>query len=138
MTGMKTEYFNIGDDDWGIVLCYDYDLLDYDSIWSFMRAIGLPDEKVQAAMGKLSKPDSGMTITSFSDMMSILFISHASSDAEWFDTLIHELKHVVEHIGEFYHVDSRSEASAYLQGEIGRQMFPLIMRKLCRKKEEGR
>jgi hypothetical protein len=134
---MRTEYFNIGDDDWGIVLCYDYDMLDYDRIWSILRATGMPDEKAQAAMGILSKQDTGMTYTLFPEMMSFLFIGNASSDAEWFDTLIHELKHVVEHISEFYRVEPTSEPAAYLQGEIGRQMFPLIMRKMCKQKEEG-
>lgn len=128
---MRTEYFNIGDDDWGIVLCYDYDLLDYDRIWSIIRATGVSDEKAQYAMSVLSLPDTGMTLTSFSDMMSFLFVSRSSSDEQWFDTLIHELKHVVEHISEFYRVDPKSEPAAYLQGEIGRQLFPLIMQKMC-------
>ena len=128
---MRTEYFNIGDDDWGIVLCYDYDLLDYDRIWSIIRATGISDEKAQYAMSVLSLPDTGMTLTSFSDMMSFLFVSRSSSDEQWFDTLIHELKHVVEHISEFYRVDPKSEPAAYLQGEIGRQLFPLIMQKMC-------
>lgn len=128
---MRTEYFNIGDDDWGVVLCYDYDLLDYDRIWSIIRATGVSDEKAQYAMSVLSLPDTGMTLTSFSDMMSFLFVSRSSSDEQWFDTLIHELKHVVEHISEFYRVDPKSEPAAYLQGEIGRQLFPLIMQKMC-------
>lgn len=130
---MKTEFFNIGDDDWGIVLCYDYDVEDYGRLWSIIRAFGMPDDKAQAAMGVLGKPDTGMTITSMEDMMSVMLISRATSDAEWFDSLIHEVKHVVEHISEFYRVDPKSEPAAYLQGEIGRQLFPLIMKKMCRK-----
>ena len=130
---MKTEYFDIGDDDWGIVLCYDYDVDDYGKLWRIIRTFGVPDDNAQAAMGVLSKPDTGMTITSMQDMMSVILISRATSDAEWFDTLVHELKHVVEHISEFYRVDPKSEAAAYLQGEIGRQLFPLIMQKMCRK-----
>ena len=128
---MKTRYFDIGDEDWGIVLCYDYDFTDFDRIWAIIRAAGLTDEKAQAAMSVLSRTDTGMTLTSFGDMMSFLFISQSSSDEEWFNTLIHELKHVVEHISEFYRVDPKSEPAAYLQGEIGRQMFPLIIQKMC-------
>ena len=79
----------------------------------------------------------GMTLTIPSDLMSVLFISEATSDEEWFDTLIHELKHVVENISEFYQVEPSSEPAAYMQGEIGRQLFPMIMRKVCKCKEEG-
>lgn len=128
---MKTKYFDIGEEDWGIVLCYDYDYMDFDRIWAIIRAAGLTDEKAQAAMSVLSQTDTGMTLTSFGDMMSFLFISQSSSDEEWFNTLLHELKHVVEHISEFYRVDPKSEPAAYLQGEIGRQMFPLIIQKMC-------
>ena len=128
---MKTRYFDIGEEDWGIVLCYDYDYMDFDRIWAIIRAAGLTDEKAQAAMSVLSQTDTGMTLTSFGDMMSFLFISQSSSDEEWFNTLLHELKHVVEHICEFYRVDPKSEPAAYLQGEIGRQMFPLIIQKMC-------
>lgn len=128
---MKTKYFDIGKEDWGIVLCYDYDYMDFDRIWAIIRAAGLTDEKAQAAMSVLSQTDTGMTLTSFGDMMSFLFISQSSSDEEWFNTLLHELKHVVEHISEFYRVDPKSEPAAYLQGEIGRQMFPLIIQKMC-------
>ena len=128
---MKTRYFDIGEEDWGIVLCYDYDYMDFDRIWAIIRAAGLTDEKAQAAMSVLSQTDTGMTLTSFGDMMSFLFISQSSSDEEWFNTLLHELKHVVEHISEFYRVDPKSEPAAYLQGEIGRQMFPLIIQKMC-------
>lgn len=128
---MKTRYFDIGEEDWGIVLCYDYDFTDFDRIWAIIRAAGLTDEKAQAAMSVLSRTDTGMTLTSFGDMMSFLFISQSSSDEEWFNTLIHELKHVVEHISEFYRVDPKSEPAAYLQGEIGRQMFPLVIQRMC-------
>ena len=128
---MKTKYFDIGEEDWGIVLCYDYDYMDFDRIWAIIRAAGLTDEKAQAAMSVLSQTDTGMTLTSFGDMMSFLFISQSSSDEEWFNTLLHELKHVVEHISEFYRVDPKREPAAYLQGEIGRQMFPLIIQKMC-------
>jgi len=128
---MKTRYFDIGDEDWGIVLCYDYDFTDFDRIWAIIRAAGLTDEKAQAAMSVLSRTDTGMTLTSFGDMMSFLFISQSSSDEEWFNTLLHEVKHVVEHISEFYRVDPKSEPAAYLQGEIGRQMFPLVIQRMC-------
>ena len=129
---MRTEFYNIGDEDWGILMVYDYDYRDFERLWSTLRAFGLSDSRAQAAMSVLSKPDTGMTLTIPEELMSVLFVSEATSDEEWFDTLVHELKHVVEHISEFYQVDPRSEAAAYLQGEIGRQLFPMMIQKLCR------
>lgn len=134
---MKTEFYNIGDNDWGILLVYDYDYRDFERIWSILMAFGMPNYRAEAAMSVLSHLDTGMTLTINSELMSVLFISESTSDEEWFDTLLHELKHVVEHISEFYRVDPTSEPAAYLQGEIGRQLFPLIIRKMCKQKEEG-
>lgn len=130
---MNTRYFEIGDDDWGLLLVYDYTTTDYDKLWALVRAFGLSDEQAQAALSILSKPDTGMTLTGFNERMSVLFVSGATSDAQWFDTLIHEVKHVVEHISEYYDVDPKGEPAAYLQGEIGRQLFPVIINKICNK-----
>ena len=127
---MKIRYFDI-DGRGGILLCYDFGRKDYPEIWSVMRSFGLGDDKAEAAMGVLSKEDTGMTLTSFKDKMSVLFISGSSSDEEWFDTLIHELRHVVDHISEYYDVGSMGEPPAYLQGEIGRQFFPIIIDRFC-------
>lgn len=84
--------------------------------------------------GVLSLADTGMTLTSMNDMMSVVFIGNSSEQDQWLDTLLHELKHVVEHISDFYMVDPKDEASAYLQGEIGRLLFPVIMQHICKRK----
>lgn len=134
---MRTEYYNIGDDDWGLVLVYDYDRHDFPEIWRMLMSLGMPNYKAQKALSVLSRLNTGMTYSVFHDTMSVTFVSGATSPDEWFDSLLHELKHIVEHISEFYQVDPKSEPAAYLQGEIGRQLFPMIMRKVCKCKEEG-
>ena len=130
---MKTEFYNIGDGDWGILMVYDYDYRDFDRIWSMLLAFGMPNWKAEQALMVLSRMDTGMTYSIFHDTMSVIFISEGTSDEEWFDSVMHELKHVVEHISEYYDVDPRSEAAAYLQGEIGRLIFPMVMRMVCRR-----
>jgi len=134
---MKTEFFNIGDDDWGILMVYDYDYRDFDKIWYILMSLGMPNYKAEKVLTVLSRLDTGMTYSLYHETMSVIFISQASSAEEWFDSVLHELKHTVEHISEYYHVDPKSEPAAYLQGEIGRLMFPVIMGKVCKCKEEG-
>lgn len=130
---MRTRFFEIGDNDWGILLCWDYDSRDYDDMYAIMDNFGLEEKEITESFKILRKPDTGMTIPDFSSQMSVIFISKTTSEEEWLDTLFHELKHVVEHISLFYRVDPQSEPAAYLQGEIGRQLFPVIMTRLCRK-----
>lgn len=110
----------------------DYTLLSWLRIYIVMHK-SEAGAKAQAALSILSQPDKGMTLTSFTDRMSILFIGRSSTPAQWFDTLIHEIKHLVEHISEYYEVNPKGEPAAYLQGEIGRQLFPIIIQRFCRK-----
>ena len=57
---------------------------------------------------------------------------------EMFDTIMHELKHCVEHISDYHGVSPKSEEAAYLQGEIARNLFPAVAMAVCPKchKEE--
>ena len=128
---MRTRFFEIGDDAWGLLLCWDYSMEDYDDIYAIMKNFDLTDKETKESLRILSKPNTGMTIPNFNEQMSVVFISGATSDDEWLDTMFHELKHVVEHISLFYRVDPQSEPAAYLQGEIGKQLFPVIMSRLC-------
>ena len=55
----------------------------------------------------------------------------ASTPAEFFNSLLHELKHVEEQIGECLGIDQKSEEAAYLRGGIARELFPHIAPLLC-------
>lgn len=132
---MKSEYIDVKGK-WGIVVCYDLMRRDVREMRALMEAVGLGDDEIDGYLRMLLyHKNKGLCISNMELAMSLVFIGEATSQDQWFDTLIHELKHVVENISEFYHVDPTSEESAYLQGEIGRQMFPLIIRKFCREKD---
>jgi hypothetical protein len=49
---------------------------------------------------------------------------------------MHELKHCVEHISDYYGVNPKSETAAYLQGEIARNLFPAVAMAVCPKCHE--
>lgn len=129
---MRNRYFEIGDNDWGLLLCWDYNDEElYDDVYSILYNFGMDSKGIRRALGILGSPDSGMTVSDFSERMSVILIGDTTSEEQWIDTLMHELKHVVEHISSFYKVSPKSEDAAYLQGEIGRQLFPVILSRLC-------
>lgn len=74
---------------------------------------------------------SASVIVSKSRKEEVVFIGKATSPEEMYDTIQHELRHVTSHICEYYGVDPAGESSAYLQGEIGRQMFPAAAIVVC-------
>lgn len=129
---MIVQGFHIGDNDWWIMCYYDVcttrNLLEVDEV---LHASGVDKETRRKAVENLAKVNTGFTFTSFSSKSTAIFLSRASSPEQMYDSIQHELKHAVEHISEFYDVDSKSEEAAYLQGEIARQMFPAAAMVVC-------
>lgn len=75
--------------------------------------------------------NTGLTYTSPWHRETIMVVALASTPAEFFNSLLHELKHVEEQIGECLGIDQKSEEAAYLRGGIARELFPHIAPLLC-------
>ena len=76
----------------------------------------------------LGKRNTGFTYTNFEKRKSIVGISLASSEEQFFNTLVHEIKHVQSHICKYYHVKEDSEDAAYLVGYIGQKLYKSFKR----------
>lgn len=129
---MVRQGFSIGKRDWYVMVYYDVaDGADLYDVYEALVAGGCPRESADKACDVLSGLNHGYTYTNYKDHLSLLFISRASSAEQMFDSIVHELKHLVEHISSYYGVDPKEELSAYLQGEVGRLMFPAASLVLC-------
>ena len=122
---MENKYIDVGKK-WGVVVNYDYDLMDYDEMWAIMRSFGLTSKNVNKALKILSNYNTGMSITNDDIKMSTIFISKASTPSEWWNTAIHELKHVADAIISYYDVEWDSEDAAYLTGYMTKQLVELV------------
>ena len=131
---MVRQGFYVGRRKWYVMAYYNVATKDdLGEVEETLLAAGCPEKDVAEALRMLSQHNSGMTFTNFADHLSLAFISKATSAEEMYDTIQHELKHLTEHIGGYYGVDPESETSAYLQGEIGRQMVPAASIVICPK-----
>ncbi len=129
---MIRQGFYLGNRDWWLMPYYDIRTeSDLNEVYEALLASGCSDGKARRACMVLSRRDNGYTFTNFEDHVTIMCIGKATSAEQFFDTLVHELKHVTEHIGEYYGLDPQEELSAYLQGEVGRQMFPAVVMAVC-------
>ena len=122
---MENKYIDVGKK-WGVVVNYDYDLMDYDEMWAIMRSFGLTSKNANKALKILSNYNTGMTITNDDLKMSTIFISKASTPSEWWNTAIHELKHVADAIISYYDVEWDSEDAAYLTGYMTKQLVESV------------
>ena len=122
---MENKYIDVGKK-WGVVVNYDYDLMDYDEMWAIMRSFGLTSKNATKALKILSNYNTGMAITNDDLKMSTIFISKASTPSEWWNTAIHELKHVADAIISYYDVEWDSEDAAYLTGYMTKQLVESV------------
>lgn len=123
---MTTKYIDVRNDKWGILLCYDYCVRDYDDIWAICRSFGMCDCKIKKSLQILSAPNTGMTISNSDLRMSVVFISDATSNAEWWDSAEHELIHVEQAILDYYGESWNGEPPAYLAGYLLKQVIQEI------------
>lgn len=124
---MKTEYIDVKGK-WGIVVCYDLMRKDVREMRAFMEAFGMYGEDADEALRTLLyNKDTGMCITNDALRMSLVFVSEATSEDEWWDTMAHEvLDHAKVAILDYYNVSLRGEDSAWLTGYLMRKVVQLI------------
>lgn len=131
---MIQQGFSIGNRNWYVMAIYDIrSREDLRETRKAILAAGCEEYRADEAISVLQMWNTGFTFTSFSDHFTLICISKATSAEQMYDSIQHELKHVVEHISEYYDVDPKGEDAAYLQGEIGRQMFPAAAMLVCPK-----
>lgn len=129
---MIRQGFSIGKRDWYVMAYYDVaDGADLYDVYEALLAGGCPKSKADKACDVLSELNTGYTYTNFDDHLSLLFMSRTTSAEQMFDSIVHEMKHLVEHISSYYGLDPKEELSAYLQGEVGRLMFPAASLAMC-------
>jgi hypothetical protein len=131
---MIEQGFSIGNRNWWVMVYYDVRTPDdLRKVEGALMASGCPKEMLKPAIENLKGWNRGYTFSDLDKRTSIIIIGKATDASQMFDSIVHEMKHLAEQVGEYYGVDSREELSAYLQGEVGRNMWPAAAMVLCPK-----
>jgi hypothetical protein len=123
---MITKYLEVGDNDWGVLVTYDFDYLDYDDIASMLKAFGMKERNIRKSLRILSKPNTGMAVSVPDLKMSAIYISQSTSPSEFYSTAIHECIHVADSILDWYGESWHGESSAYLVGFMTKEIVEMI------------
>jgi hypothetical protein len=119
--------------DW-TVYCY-YAVSEYyvDDIMTQLWEIGCDGEYARRAYENLSvsELDTGLTYSNSACRETVMVVGMASSAEEFFNSLLHELRHVEAHIASACHLNPNGEEVAYLCGELGRSIYPKVKHLLC-------
>ena len=136
---MIEQGFSIGNRNWWVMVYYDVRTPDdLRKVEGALMASGCPKEMIKPAIENLKGWNRGYTFSNLDKRTSIIIIGKATDASQMFDSIVHEMKHLAEHIGEYYGIDPREEQSAYLQGDVGRKMWPAAAMVLCPKCNHNR
>ena len=122
---MITKYLEVGDNDWGVLVTYDFDYLNYDEIWAICKSFGMSDKNINKSLRILSSYNTGMAVSSDDLRMSAIFISKATSPSEWWSSCLHELRHAAQAIIDYYGADW-NEDDAYLTGYLTKKVVEIL------------
>lgn len=117
---MVTEYLEVGDNDWGILVNFDFDESDHDDISAALQSFGMNLRNINKALRILSNVNTGMAVSNDDLRMTTIYVGRATSPSQFWSTLNHELYHATTAIIDFYREPYNQEPAAYLQGELMR------------------
>lgn len=127
---MKKHYIEIRDEwgksKWAFVFAYDIGWRNLDEIGDWLEALGSPDWEILEAQDLLMEWNKAFTKSKSRIRMSVVCIGKATDDAQWWDSLDHEIDHLQHDIMRYYDVESGSERAAYLQGYIMRKIIQVL------------
>lgn len=119
--------------DWAVYCYYAVSTYYVDEIMERLYEIGVDANNAFEAYKNMSagELDTGLCYSNYSLHKSVMVVSNASSPAEFFNSLSHEIRHLTSHIAKTFNLSSTGEPVAYLSGEISREIYPKVCHLLC-------
>lgn len=104
-----------------------------DEILDKMREIGAGPTALSKAQDNLLNGhlNTGLTYSSHEERKTVWVVALTSSAQEFFNTIVHEIRHVSQHIANDMELDENSEDVCYLSGDIAFELFPYCRSLLC-------
>lgn len=110
---------------WTVIAYYGVTEQDYEEIYDILHYIQCPKSQLNEAMLNIRDGmlDNGFTYTNYKYNISVVIVGYGSNDNEFMNTLVHEARHVEQHISNKYDIDTEDEERYYLIGKLVKTMY---------------
>lgn len=129
---MIVHVFHLPRYNWDVYAYYGVNPVYKDIIIDQLRDMGCSESSVQNAIETIDSftKDTGFTYSNYNRKESVVAISRSNSSEGFMNTLVHEARHLQQHIQEVFDIEDTSEEIYYLMGKLVQVMYnkakPLI------------
>ena len=122
---MILHYFKLPKYDWEVYAYYGVTPAYKDVIIEQLDSMGCKEELIQESLEIIGKkrPNTGFTYSSYFRKESVIVISDCSSSEDFMNTLVHEARHLQQHIQDTFQLSDYTEEIYYLIGTIVQIMY---------------
>lgn len=119
--------------DWLVHVFYHVTCYWTDEIMKCLENIDCPEEKLEESYRNLTacRLNTGLTYSNYRLKESVMVIGKTSSPKEFSDSLMHELRHLEDHIATVFDMPVGGEEIAYLSGYLGKKLSKDIQMFIC-------
>lgn len=106
--------------DWTVHVCYDVRSENATYIKRHLRDLGCKGIPLEDAYNLMleGEANKGLTYSNVNKRQSVVCIGWTTSKEEYFNSLSHEMLHVVQHISDYYLINMYGEEVCYLLGNL--------------------
>lgn len=122
---MIIHVFRLNEYDWDIYAYYGVDSAYQDIIINQLKDMGCTEDQIEKSIkiiGSFSE-NTGFTYSNYSRKESVVVVSKCESSEDFMNTLVHEARHLQQHIQEVYDIPDTSERVYHLMGKLVQLMY---------------
>ena len=119
---------------WSVKVYYAVDAYYTDEILEELEKYNPTVEEYSSVKALMENYEynTGFTFTDYKNKQSLMVIGLTTSPSEFQSTFDHEKGHLAIHIAQYYYIDPYSEEFQYLNGSIGKKLFPVAKKFICK------
>lgn len=119
--------------DWNVYCYYAVDAYYVDEIAERLIEVGCNGTLLERAVRNMSSGtlNNGLTYSNLQTRESVMVIALTSNASQFLNSLVHELRHLINNICEVWGIEQDSEESCYLAGDVAQMMFGKVRRLMC-------
>ncbi len=119
---------------WWFMVYYDVATnADRDKVYGALLANGSGWNKATEAISVLREPNTAHISSDVYNHSTIIALSKVTSYMEFFNSITHELQHATAHVCKAFSISYDGEQAAYIQGEIGEELYKGVALSICPK-----